>query len=583
MRKELIGKSGIAATLALLTAIWCSALFGQLPRAPLTNSDVVRMVKTGVPESAIMASIRTNPVKFDLSPKGLLALRQAGVSEQILRAMLSRGSGPASAPNASGVGGAGGTNANALNTHAMLPATPVRPRNPPGQQAGTPSPQALNTLLAQARNIPVKAGPIVTNPAAGQANSAILALLRQQKQTATVQRSQNPSPAGRPASPAFGQASMARTAVRPATPPPPSGPNRAALGSQGSILVACATFGSPIIQAVSGQSGSTAVFTPDPAYNPYTIRGCNFGNVAGRAQLNLPNGAMLANLRIDSWADSQITVEVNPGVTNVLDQNNVTLVLFPPNKPQGQKSGFRFYAMRREILLTSIPRNRSNAQISVTNDDSGRRVNPYFSTPYRGLAFAIAEQAGISPSQVSPNIDQGWTAGVDRVNAVRFPAGTDVLNFDGLAPGFVLEKFQIDERNIVVCHAGALYYFGAVIEGGLPAVGIGNLSSAVSSHGVTNYSDGTWNASINQNTIRVNWAEGHCHATDGNDSSNSSYALHVWVVGPALGPGQSPWQGSGSGGGPAGSSGGGGPGGSVGGPSGSSGGGGSGKPGIPRQ
>ncbi|HEV2232564.1 MAG TPA: hypothetical protein VGV68_04065 [Terriglobia bacterium] len=505
---------------------------------PLTDADVIRM------EQAILNAIRSRPAKFDLSPAGLAALHQAGISDTVLNAMEQaerQAQANAKPPVSAGVA-----------------PRPVRPGFVPGQLAGKPSPQGVNALLAQARSIPVKAGPIVTNPAAGQANAPILSLLRQQKQTAMIQRSQAPSPAAHPASPVYVQASVARTAVRAATPPAPSGPNRAALGSQGSILVACATFGSPIIQAVSGQSGSTAVFTQDPAYNPFTIRGCNFGNVAGRAQLNLPNGAMLANLRIDSWTDNQITVEVDPGLTNVLDQNNVTLVLFPPNKPQGQKPGFRFYAMRREILLTSIPSNRKNAQVSVTNDDSGRRVSPYFSAPYRGLAFAIAAQAGISPSQVSPNIDQGWTAGVDRVNAVRFPAGTDVFSFNGLDPGFVLEKFQIDERNIVVCHAGGLFYIGAALEAGVPGIGVGNLKNAISSQGVTNYSDGTWNASINQNTIRVNWAEGHCHATDGNDSSNSSYALHVWVVGPVLRPGTSPWQQSGGGSGGGGNGGGGG-------------------------
>jgi hypothetical protein len=494
-------------------------------RAPLTNADVVRILQ------ALTNSIRSGPVKFDLSPAGLAALRQAGVSDEMVR-LMEQAERQSQAQAATSAGGP---------VPAAKPGT-----SPVGDQHSNPTPQQMDALRMLARNLPTKVSPIYTNPAAGQANAALINLLRQQKQTAMTERDKSTPPAGRPPSPDYGRVALARTAGPMVAPSAASSSNslakRATTADLPNVAVACATFNSPMIQAVSGQSGSTAVFSQDPEFNPFTIKGCNFGNVAGRSQLNAPNGGKLADLTIDSWTDNLITVELTPTLVNVLDQNNVTLVLFPPNKPQAQRAGFKFYAMRREMLLTSIPRDRGTAQVSVTNDDSGQRVNPYFSTPYRGLSFVIAEQTNTSPAQVSPNLDQGWTAGVDRVNAVRFPAGTDVFSFDGLAPGFVLEKFQIDERNIEVCRAGAMYYIGTALEGGLPIVGIGDLSSAANTRGVTNYSDGTWSAAIAQNTIRVNWVEGHCHATDGNDSSNSSYALKVWVVGPALSPGTSPWK-----------------------------------------
>ncbi|MHB8655211.1 MAG: hypothetical protein ACYDA9_15180 [Terriglobia bacterium] len=498
MRKELIGKSGIAATLALLTAMWCSVLFGQLPRAPLTNSDVVRMVKTG--EASIIASIQASPAKFDLSPQGLLALRQAGVSEQILRAMVARGSGAANVPNARAVGNAGGTNANKpYPQHVGLPATPVRQGNLPGQPPRKLTPQQLKTLLTKVHSGKGKLSPVVTNPAATQANAPILAALRQQKQTAMVQRNQIPPPAARPA---FGQASMARTAVRPATPLPPSGPNRAVLGAQASINVACATFGSPIIQAVSGQSGSAAVFTQDPAYNPFTIKGCNFGNAKGQAQLNFSNGRKLANLTVDTWGDSLITVEVDPTVTDVLDQNNVSLVLFPASGPQATKSGFRFYAMRRELLLSTIP--AGAVKLAQINDDAGSPVAPQYSSPYKDQWT---------------NQYLGMSAGVDRTNSVRFPGGTDAFIFSGLKPGFVLEKYQVKELSA----AGTSGECGIAIEQ------------------ETDYTDGTWGWQMTGNTIQVSWQEAHAHI-ECEDESDASYGLNVWVVGPALSAGGSPWQ-----------------------------------------
>ena len=55
---------------------------------PLTNADVVKMVKSGMAESAIVTAIAGNDTQFDLSSTGLQGLGQAGVSSKIIRAML---------------------------------------------------------------------------------------------------------------------------------------------------------------------------------------------------------------------------------------------------------------------------------------------------------------------------------------------------------------------------------------------------------------------------------------------------------------------------------------------------------------
>lgn len=436
-------------------------------RAPLNNADVIRMLQ------AILGSIRSSPVKFDLSPTGLAALRQAGVSEPILNAMEQA--------------------QRQAQTPAGTPGPYVSPGIKPGQPARKLTPQQLSTVLAKVHSGKGKLSPVVANPAANQANAPILAALRQQKQTAMVQRSQAPSPA---AHPAFGQPSMARTAVR-----APSAPSHTNLGLQASMPLACATFGTPIIQAVSGQSGSAAVFTQDPAYNPFTIKGCNFGNVKGQAQLNFSNGRKLADLTIDTWTDNLITVEVPPSLTDVLDQPTVTLVLFPASGPQASRPGFKFYAMRREVLLASIP--PSKVSLVPINDDSGSPVAPVYSSPYKGQF-------------TGQNL--GMSGGADRANNVRFPGGTDVFDFANLKPGFSIEKFQVTELSNV---------------SGCPTFGPST---------TTYYTDGGWAWQQVGNTIRVSWQEAHAHDAYYGDCSDASYGLNVWVVGPALSPAGSPWQ-----------------------------------------
>jgi hypothetical protein len=62
---------------------------GQAAPAEITNSDVVSMTKAGIGEHTIILAIQRGPVKFDTSPQALIALKKAGVSDQVLNAILS--------------------------------------------------------------------------------------------------------------------------------------------------------------------------------------------------------------------------------------------------------------------------------------------------------------------------------------------------------------------------------------------------------------------------------------------------------------------------------------------------------------
>jgi len=69
-------------------------------RKPLTNADVIGMVKAGLAESTIILSIQHSSTVFDTSPQGLIALQRQGVPQKVLDAMISAESEKASPPSA---------------------------------------------------------------------------------------------------------------------------------------------------------------------------------------------------------------------------------------------------------------------------------------------------------------------------------------------------------------------------------------------------------------------------------------------------------------------------------------------------
>jgi hypothetical protein len=56
--------------------------------AGITNDDIVDMVGAEFSDATIAAAIGANPTRFDISPRALLALKSAGVSERVIDTML---------------------------------------------------------------------------------------------------------------------------------------------------------------------------------------------------------------------------------------------------------------------------------------------------------------------------------------------------------------------------------------------------------------------------------------------------------------------------------------------------------------
>jgi hypothetical protein len=84
----------VLVTLILIALIGCAASSSfnaqQLPDTPLTNAAVVKLVRAGFKEKTVVAIIRSRATRFNLDTDRLIELKRAGVSENIILAMLAQ-------------------------------------------------------------------------------------------------------------------------------------------------------------------------------------------------------------------------------------------------------------------------------------------------------------------------------------------------------------------------------------------------------------------------------------------------------------------------------------------------------------
>lgn len=58
---------------------------------PIENQDVIKLTRAGLSEDVIIAKIKSSSTRFDTSTDAILQLKQAGVKDRVLEAMLSEG------------------------------------------------------------------------------------------------------------------------------------------------------------------------------------------------------------------------------------------------------------------------------------------------------------------------------------------------------------------------------------------------------------------------------------------------------------------------------------------------------------
>lgn len=90
--------SAIRFFLIAYALLCCSTVVAAQETKPLTNADVVAMVKAGLPESTVVLAIQKGPVNFDTSPQALIQLKNQGVGPKVLDAMLQPAGAGAPAP-----------------------------------------------------------------------------------------------------------------------------------------------------------------------------------------------------------------------------------------------------------------------------------------------------------------------------------------------------------------------------------------------------------------------------------------------------------------------------------------------------
>jgi hypothetical protein len=81
-------KKHISCFLVTLLLLFCSPAIAQQKKKPLTNADIVTMIKAELPESTIILAIQQSAPNFDTTPDGLIQLKKQGATSKILDAML---------------------------------------------------------------------------------------------------------------------------------------------------------------------------------------------------------------------------------------------------------------------------------------------------------------------------------------------------------------------------------------------------------------------------------------------------------------------------------------------------------------
>jgi hypothetical protein len=82
-----------------LVALLFLASASLIAAQALDNDSVIKMVKAGLTDDVIVATINANPGAYDTSADGLIALKQSGVSNKVIDAIVAKST--ASAPDAS--------------------------------------------------------------------------------------------------------------------------------------------------------------------------------------------------------------------------------------------------------------------------------------------------------------------------------------------------------------------------------------------------------------------------------------------------------------------------------------------------
>jgi hypothetical protein len=293
----------------------------------------------------------------------------------------------------------------------------------------------------------------------------------------------------------------------------------------------------PQIRSVNGAT-SGVIFTQDPQYNDYIIRGCGFGNQQGQTYLSGALTGGRINLVVKQWTDTQIEAVVQPGLTGVLD-GWPDLIVAPASGSPAKFHNCRFYAQRKSVLLNSIPRQYANLANVTVGDSTHGFGTMYCPGPDVSHLFpCVAYNAGPPLDGISNGHDhkndpsRAVSNAVDRDGGQdQFNSGEDVYDLSSMAPGFEIDDSSVDwyAWTMDVCEGWASDAFPKK-----PGDSVGYDTEG-------HYS---WSTKT-KTKIVVDWGVDHCGwrwlgMFKVDDWYNSGYSLEVYVKGPI---GVDPWTG----------------------------------------
>lgn len=281
------------------------------------------------------------------------------------------------------------------------------------------------------------------------------------------------------------------------------------------LAITCSHDPTMRVLTVSGGQ-SSAVFTQDAKYNFYTISGCSFGDPGADAKAYIySQGVFREDFQIEQWSDNWIKLSIDPKLTGIDDQDNVTLVIQRQDGKQASKSGFRFYAARETILLPSIPQryfslNRFRLDNSVTNS-----WKP---------TYTSGSSAAIVPNLPGLSAEVQWSLTTDPNGTIV--GGSDLYDFSHLHPTFALHDALMEWKDVSCDTDGSDYEFAG--------------------------SNDNWGIDWYGNAgVKVTWQGQTCNPKPGScggsfqhdcfvNAPETNYGVDVWVTGPR---GIDPWTG----------------------------------------
>lgn len=275
------------------------------------------------------------------------------------------------------------------------------------------------------------------------------------------------------------------------------------VNSAGGTALTCSTNPNMRILTVAGSAG-LAIFTPITAYDLYTVSGCSFGNPGPDAKAYLyKGGAFREDFQILEWQDNWIKLSLDPKISGVLDQDDVTLVIQRADGTQASKGGFKFHAVRALAPLQLIPSRWAHL---VTWSQNNKSFSPEYSSP------AIVDGKAAGPSAYVSRFVDGEKFDP---NGQAPDQQYDSYDFSGLTPGWTAKSARLKTFDITCSDKFQPY--------------------------ITTYYErfGIWRTRWDGNTLRVYLADASCSSFDAalplvnkQNHTGSYYQLVVVAYGP---------------------------------------------------